>query len=173
MVEDDAIQTRQNQTKCEGLLGRSGRVSHQKELQLSPPGELFSILSIYFITTDLILTKWNYKIHIKNKMLALIHTDLLYDACLFENKALWTPCQIVLCALLMHWLMSISLLCTDHLSIELSDCLPVSFFCYLIVLDCTCVSCLGIKQGAAFQPVCPVPKSSPEVPDRTIWPRWT
>ena len=40
MVGEDAGQTWQAQTHCEEMLGTSGRVSCQREFQLTPPGEL-------------------------------------------------------------------------------------------------------------------------------------
>ncbi len=40
MVGEEAGQTRQTQTYCEGLLGTSGRVPYQRDLQLPPLAEL-------------------------------------------------------------------------------------------------------------------------------------
>lgn len=42
---------------------------------------------VHFVTTDLI-TKWNGKKPIKNKMSALTNTDVLHSPWLFENKAI-------------------------------------------------------------------------------------
>lgn len=88
-----------------------------------------------------------------------------------SHKHSATLCKIIVCALLVHLLLSLGLLHTDCLRIVLSACLPIPDNLPVTwpSVAYTSVSCLGIKQGALFQPVCPAPAASSRVQPRDPW----